>query len=415
MNRCDIVVVGAGAAGLAATRTLVDRGLSVVCLEARDRIGGRAWTDVASFGVPVDRGCAWLHSADINPWRRIAADLGFAVEERNPQWQSRVGRRRLGEGDEDRWDVAIEEGLDAIAAAGAAGRDVPASEVIDGSGPFAPLLRAVVTWVTGVEATEFSTLDYARYVDTGNDWPIVAGYGALVARYGAGLPVRLETPVTAIRWDGPGVAVDTSAGSLAASAAIVAVPPSVLAAGAMRFTPALPVAKEEAIEHIPLGVNDKVFLGVEGDPFGMPPDSHATAAADSGRTITFQFRPFGRGIVIGYVGGGLARELELAGAAAMTDFALAELVGMFGADARCAVRKTSCTGWLNDPWSRGAYSAARPGHAHRRADLAAPVADRLFFAGEACSIEACATCHGAYLSGVAAAEAAAKAVRGPSR
>jgi len=409
MNRCDIVVVGAGAAGLAATRTLTDRGLPAICLEARDRVGGRAWTDAETFGVPVDRGCAWLHSADINPWRAIAAGLGFTVRERQPQWQVRVGKRwRDKDGAE--WDAAVETGLAAIEAAGAAGRDVPASSVIDGDGPYAPLLGAIITWISGVEATAWSTLDSARYVDTGKDWPIVEGYGALVARFGAGLPVRLRTPATAIRWDGPGVTVETPAGTIAAKAAIVTVPPSVLAAGAIRFHPALPVAKQEAIANIPLGVNDKVMFAVEGDPFGMPVDSHATASAETVRTISFQFRPFGRDVVIGYLGGTLARDLEQAGSAAMADFAAGELVAMFGADIRGKLGKASCTNWFMDPWSRGGYSATRPGHAHRRADLAAPLADRLFFAGEACSVEACATCHGAYLTGVAAAEAAAKVV-----
>jgi len=412
MNRCDIAVVGAGAAGLAATRTLVERGISVVCLEARNRIGGRAWTDTESFGVPVDRGCAWLHAAEINPWRRLAANLGCTVVERNPEWHSRVGNR-WSDRDGAAWDAAIGSRLDAIYDAGAAGRDVPASEVIDNTGPYAGLTAAVVTWISGVEPSAWSTVDYARYVETGNNWPIVEGYGALVARYGTSLPVRLETPVTAIRWDGSGVELETSAGTLAAHAVIVTVPPSVLAAEGIRFTPSLPAEKLEAIHHIPLGVNDKVLLGVGCETFGMPEDSHAVAA-DRLRTTSFQFRPFGRDIVIAYLGGTLARELEQAGTAAMADFVISDLASMVGNDARRAVGKTSCTSWLVDPWSRGAYSATHPGHAHRRSDLAAPVGDRLFFAGEACSIEACATCHGAYLTGVAAAEAAANTVTGRS-
>lgn len=100
MNSRDIAVIGAGAAGLAATRTLIGRGLSAMRIEARNRIGGRAWTDSETFGVPFDRGCAWLHSGDINPWRPIAADLGFTVIEQKQMRQSRVGDRRLGEGED---------------------------------------------------------------------------------------------------------------------------------------------------------------------------------------------------------------------------------------------------------------------------------------------------------------------------
>ena len=103
MHDCDIIVIGAGAAGLAATRTLVERGLSVICLEARERIGGRAWTDTDTFGVPFDRGCAWLHSGDINPWRPIAADFGFTVIEQKQVWQGRLGDHWLDESEHADW------------------------------------------------------------------------------------------------------------------------------------------------------------------------------------------------------------------------------------------------------------------------------------------------------------------------
>src|SRR5262245_14914806 len=95
MRTHDVIVIGAGAAGLAAGRTLIDRGCKAIILEARDRVGGRAWTESASFGVPIDRGCGWLHSADENPWRAIARNLGIAVLEENPVWQGRIGDRWL--------------------------------------------------------------------------------------------------------------------------------------------------------------------------------------------------------------------------------------------------------------------------------------------------------------------------------
>jgi monoamine oxidase len=115
--------------------------------------------------------------------------------------------------------------------------------------------------------------------------------------------------------------------------------------------------------------------------------------------------------VIGFLGGPCARDLLAEGAGAMTAFAIDELTHMFGADVRRHIVKSAETAWAGDPFIRGGYSAARPGHAHRRADLAAPVGDRLFFAGEACSADSFATCHGAYLTGVAAAQAVADALQ----
>ena len=410
MHTHDVIVIGAGAAGLAAARTLIDLGHKAIIIEARDRIGGRAWTESASFGFPIDRGCGWLHAADENPWREIARNLGIAVLEENPVWQSRIGDRRMGEDGNAQWDNAITGWFDDIDAAGAAGRDVPASSVI-GDGPFRRLFDAIVTWACGVEVHELSTLDYSRYRDTGNDWPVPAGYGALVARYGTGLPVRLNTPATLVRWGGRDIAVETPAGTLSAGAVIVTLPPSVMHAGGLRFDPLLPPAKQEAMAAIKVGTANKVFIAVDGDPFGMPDTSYGTSSADRRRIASLSFRQFGRNMVGGYLGGDLAEELELAGEAAMIEFVIGELASMFGASIRTHLGKAIGTRWFADPWSRGAYSAARPGQAGARGVLAEPIDGRLFFAGEACSIDAFGTCHGAYRTGVSAAMAAVKMFR----
>lgn len=409
MTDYDVVVVGAGAAGLAATRTLVERGLNAIALEARDRIGGRAWTDTETFGVPFDRGCAWLHSGDINPWRDIARRLGFTVVEEKQIWRSRVGKRRLTWDEEADWDRAIGDRFAAIAGAGA-GSDVAASVAAPAEGRWGPLIDAVITWYSSVDAAQLSTRDFFNIRDTDTDWPIVEGYGALVARYGEGLPASLSTPVTSIAWGERAVTVTSTAGSLRARAAIVAVPTSVLAAGSIRFDPPLPLAKQESIHNIPLGVAEKVVLELRNGALDVEPGSFGVPRADTSRTIAFQFHPFERPIVIGFLGGTCGRDLRAAGEAEMTAFAVDELVELFGADIRARIGRTAVTAWATDPYIGGGYSAARPGHAHRRADLAAPVADRLFFAGEACSIDEFSTCHGAYRTGVAAAEAAAAAL-----
>ncbi|MGH6930496.1 MAG: flavin monoamine oxidase family protein [Dongiaceae bacterium] len=411
MSEYDAVVVGAGAAGLAATRTLVERGFKVIALEARGRIGGRAWTDTETFGVPFDRGCAWLHSGDINPWCDIARQLGFTVVEKKQVWRSRVGRRRLSAEEEADWDRAIAARFAAIAARGADGTDVPASLVAPPGGPWDPLIDAVISWYTSVDADQLSTRDFHNILDTDTDWPIVEGYGALVARYGQDLPVSLATSVTKIGWGGSSVVVESSRGAARARAAIIAVPTGVLAAGSIRFDPALPPAKAEAIQQIPLGVAEKVVLRVEPHALEVEPGSFGVPRADTPRTIAFQFHPFARPIVVGFLGGACGHDLRTAGEAAMTGFAVDELVAMFGGDLRRHVRRSTATTWTLDPYIGGGYSAARPGHAHRRIDLAAPVDDRLFFAGEACSIDEFATCHGAYRTGVAAAEAAAASLR----
>jgi monoamine oxidase len=267
--------------------------------------------------------------------------------------------------------------------------------------------EAVVSWYTSADSDQVSTLDIFNANDTNVDWPIVEGYGALVARYGEGLPVSLATPATRIAWGGRAVAVETAKGSVQARAAVIAVPTDVLASGGIRFDPPLPIAKQEAIHNIPLGNAEKIIFQVEGDPFGMQPGTFGIARADVSYTAGYQFYPFKRPLVIGFVGGSCARDLAAAGEEAMIDFGIGELVQMLGGDVRRHIVKSAVTRWAGDPFIRGGYSAARPGHAHRRADLAAPLDGKLFFAGEACSIDAYATCHGAYLTGVAAGNAAA--------
>ncbi len=412
MAELDVVVIGAGAAGLAATKTLRDRGFAVQAIEARGRVGGRAHTDRAHYGVPVDLGCAWLHSADINPFRRIAAEVGFTVLEREPRWRGRIGKGDLSPAEQAAVERTIDEGFAAMTAAGQQGCDIAVAEVVQAAAPGRPLFDAIITWVFGTDPARASVLDHARYNDTGHNWPIVQGYGALVEAYGAGLPVKFSTPALAIDWRGPGVRVATSAGAIAARAAIVTLPTGVLAEERVAFRPNLPPAKLAAIEHIPLGIADKVIFRVEGDPFGLPAGSFVNDRHDSPGISSLEIRPFGRDIVICYFGGSFARELEETGS--MIEAAGDALVRAFGSDVQRHLRSPLATSWFGDPCARGSYSAAEPGHAHRRADLAAPLEDRLFFAGEACSPDSFSTCHGAYLSGIAAADAAAGALRQPS-
>src|SRR6185312_6883233 len=143
------------------------------------------------------------------------------------------------------------------------------------------------------DSDQASTRDIFNANDTDIDWPIVEGYGALVAHYGAGLPVSLATPAACIGWGDHAVAVETPRGTVTARAAIIAVPNSVLAGGAIRFDPPLPAAKLEAIHNVPLGNAEKIIFEIEGDPFDMRAGSFGIARADV-RTAAFQFFPFER-------------------------------------------------------------------------------------------------------------------------
>jgi len=404
MTVLDACVVGAGAAGLAAARELARAGLTVRVLEARARVGGRAWTDVETFGVPIDRGCAWLHCADRNPWTAFARAQAYTVVERSPDWQRHIGREPLSPERRARWDAEWQRAEGAIEAAGRAGRDVPASAVLPADLEFRTLFDAIMSWAMGVDTAELSTADYTAYEDTEINWAVREGLGAVVARAARGLDVVLDCPVLAIDWSGPRVRVTTGQGLVECRTVVVTVPTTLLARGTPRFSPALPADYDEAFGGLTLGVANKVFVDVAPGVLPLAGTVHIVASDTTTRTASVTVRPAGHELLLVFFGGAYARELETAGALEST--ARDELVRLFGSDLGRQIRRTTATAWLSDPWARGSYSAARPGFARCRTVLAVPVADRVFFAGEACSANFFSTAHGAYATGLAAADAA---------
>jgi monoamine oxidase len=408
----DVCVIGAGAAGLVAGRELTAAGLTVRVLEARGRVGGRAWTDVDTFGVPIDRGCAWLHCAETNPWTGFARAEGFTVVPRSPDWQRQIGRAPLSPERRARWDADYERAERAIEAAARAGRDVPVSEVLPEHLEFRTLFDAVMSWSMGVDTPDLSTVDFAVYDETDVNWAVREGLGALVARAARGLDVVLDCPVLAVDWSGATVRVSTLRGTIECRAAIVTAPTTLLARESPRFTPALPLDYREAFAGLTLGVADKVFVQVEPGALPAEDSLHVVASDATTRTASITVRPAGHELILVFFGGGYARELELAGA--LEAAAREELVSVFGSALAGKIRRTTATAWLADPWARGSYSAARPGFARCRTTLREPIADRLFFAGEACTPNAFGAIHGAWISAVDAAHRAASALMRPA-
>jgi monoamine oxidase len=168
----------------------------------------------------------------------------------------------------------------------------------------------------------------------------------------------------------------------------------------------LPAWKRDAIAGLPLGMANKVALALGPNAPGVARDGTVHVLASPSEPIHFLLRPFGRDLIVGHVGGGFAAALERAGEAATVDFAIERLCAMYGARFRRNVIAARATAWRSDGWIGGGYSAARPGEADRRGDLAAALGKRVLFAGEATSREFYSTAHGAYISGVAAARQA---------
>jgi len=405
----DVVVVGAGAAGLAATRTLMERGLSVALVEAADRIGGRAHTDHEIFGVPFDVGAHWLHNDTANPFNAYGRDQGFDIYQANDETRVFVGERMADDSEVSAlwrtWDAYY----DAIGEAGDAGLDISAARATrDIRSDWSETVAfGIGPWSMGKELSEFSTVDWWNTPD-GDDWFCRQGFGTLVAHAGAGVPVSLSTPVQRIDWSGPGVTVETSRGSLQAKAVIVTVSTGVLAAGDIAFAPALPAAKQDAIAAIPMGLYNHVALRFSRDVFGLGEDGYLMyQVGEDGRAFGALTNAGGTGIAYCDVGGAFAHELEAQGEAAAIDFVMERLRSMLGSDVDEALIKGSVTAWGQNPLTRGSYASADPGAYRQRPVLREEVGDRIFFAGEACHPTLWATVAGAHISGMVTAEVVA--------
>jgi monoamine oxidase len=409
MTDPDVIVIGAGAAGLAAARRLAAAGVAVHIVEARNRVGGRAWTVRGRSGLPMELGCAWLHSADENELSDLALQSGLTIDKTLPPWRTQINDAGFAPADQADFRAALARLFARLDEAGEAEGDQPADRLLDPGNRWNALLNATSTYMNGVELDQVSVRDFWRYRDTGINWRIAEGYGALMEALASGLNITFECPASLIDHSGLQVRIETPHGDLRAQAVIVTVPTDVLSAGSLRFDPALP-DKIAAAAVLPLGLADKLYLMVDG-PEEFPKDSHLYGALDSVRTCSCHVRPFGRPLIEVYFGGRFARELEGEGEAAFANFAIGQLASLIGEGMRKRLHPVAATAWGRDPYARGSYSHAMPGHADARSVLAAAVDERLFFAGEACMVHDFSTAHGAYRSGVRAADAVIGALR----
>jgi monoamine oxidase len=280
--------------------------------------------------------------------------------------------------------------------------DVAAASLLEPGNRWNGLINSVGTYISGGDLDRLSVKDFDRYEDSGVNYRVFKGYGTLISDHGADVPMMLECPVTAIDHRGRRLRIETNKGAIAADQVIVTVPTAVLAAERILFTPALP-EKIAAARGLPLGLADKLFMSLDGAE-EFEKETRLFGRTDRKGTGGYHLRPFGRPMIEAYFAGGLAAELEGNGEGAFFDFAVSELVGLFGSDFARRLKPIRSHHWAHDPFALGSYSFALPGCADCRQTLAQPVDSRLFFAGEACSEHDFSTAHGGYLTGVAVAD-----------
>jgi monoamine oxidase len=403
----DVVIIGAGAAGLSAAKSLRARGRRVAVIEGSHRIGGRAYSEEIAPGTWFDLGCSYLHQAEHNPFvgiadefnHEIGREYGDIFEMANIRSHAH-GKQLTGE-EPARLEAYLGECHAAVTTAVESGRDVAIAELVDLDNEFASIYMATMAALNALDLDQTSAADYYA-ADEGPDYPLKNGYGNLVAAWGADVEVALNHKVERIDCRGPGVRVDTVHGTLEARTALCTVSTGVLAAQQIDFQPALPDSKLAAIAGLPCGAENKVCLYFERDVFGTEGRGFHFAWGDDSAG-GFEASVMGQNTAVVFTGGRQAAWLEKQGQKAFEEYALSLVASAFGNDVYQAFARSICTAWVTDPWTQGSYSCALPGQAQQRAVLAQPIDGKLFFAGEATTVGDHACCHGAFNSGQRAA------------
>jgi monoamine oxidase len=409
-READIVVIGAGAAGIAAARRIAAANRKVIVVEAAGQIGGRCQTDASSFDVPLDRGARWMHNPDANPMIRLARTAGLEIVTAPAGQKIRIGRRyaRPGETEEFlaglvRTNRAIDDASRRadIACAAALPKDLG-----DWAGTAEFLLGASFS---GKDLKDVSAVDKVRAQDRNAAIACRQGLGTLIVKLGEQLPLVLSTPAQRILWGNRDVVVETPAGKITARAAIITVSSNVLTSGTIKFAPDIPKRALDAAAKLSLGSYDRIALQLPGNPLGLSRDDVIIEQSNSTRTALLYGNIGGSSLCTIDVGGSFGRDLSAQGEEAMGAFAVEWLSKLYGSEIGAAVKKTTATRWNAQPFILGAMSAAAPGAQASRRILTEPIGC-LYLAGEATHETLWGTVDGAWESGERAADAALRRI-----
>jgi monoamine oxidase len=410
-READIVVIGAGVAGIAAARRIIAANRKVVVVEAAGQIGGRCLTDGATFDVPFDRGARWMHNAETNPMVRLARNAGLDVFPVPASQKIRIGRRNARAGETEEFLAALVRANRAIDEAARGKLDTSCAAALPKDlGDWAGTAEFVFgASFAGKDLRELSAIDKIRAQDRNAAIACRQGLGTLIARLADTVPVALSTPASRIVWSNRDVSVETQAGKIAARAAIVTVSTNVLTAGAIKFAPDPPKRVLDAAAKLSLGSYDRIALQLPGNPLGLSRDEIVIEQSNSTRTGLLFANIGGSSLCTIDVGGSFGRDLSDQGERAMVAFAVEWLTKLFGSEAAAAVKKTSATRWNAAPHVLGAMSAASPGGQPSRRTLAEPFGC-VYPAGEATHETLWGTVDGAWETGERAAEAALRRI-----
>lgn len=416
----EILIIGAGVAGLAAAQTLVQADTAVRVLEGRDRLGGRLWTSRAWADAPLDMGASWIHGVRGNPITAVAAEAGLPTiptdtdksiaYHTDGQPLTRQQERELAELQETMAEI--------LAEAQDEDPDYPVQAIIDWAVEEYDLSAEERRWVDfsvnslleheyAGSSAELSTHWFDDGDEFGGDDVLFPqGYDQIAAFLARGVPVDLGQVVREIGWEEGGVVVTCDTAVYRADAALITLPLGVLQAGSVRFTPTLPPAKQEAINGLGMGLLNKCYFRFPTRfwPGGYDWLQYIPPRKGEWAEWVSLADALGEPILLGFNAADFGREIEGWTDAQIIESGMDTLRHIFGANIPDPTAY-QITRWASDPFAGGSYSFnAYGGTPALRDVLAEPVRQTLFWAGEATNRVYPGTVHGAYLSGVRAAE-----------
>ena len=409
----EVIIVGAGIAGIAASKILTKKDIPHIILEASNRVGGRAKKAPDHFGSWFDIGCSYLHEGEINPFVEISESKNTPVRKDVGDMFSLEKTKFLFNGNplsEGMRESILESDQilkSKFSEAQKKNTDNALSAYLKMDNPYYPIFSSLLTGLNGVEPSLVSLKDFTS-VKEGPDFVIESGMANLIEKWGSDLNVKFNSPVSQVSWSGNQVSVETKDSSFNSKKLLLTVSNGILDTKKIKFLPKLPEYKITAIRNLPMGTLNKVGLCFWDGTFQKSHEGWYVACSGNSEkeissVISFEIRTQPKNHMIIFFGGKEGKELELYPEKIFKKIKFM-LSQTFGHDLPKSITKLITSSWALDDYTLGSYSYALPGKHNHRDLLRKSLEDTLFFAGEATEKDHYGTCHGAYFSGVRAAK-----------
>jgi monoamine oxidase len=412
-----VIIVGAGIAGIAAARVLKEAGHEVVIIEARDRIGGRIWTDY-SLGTPIDMGASWIHHSKTNPLTEIVAQhrLGVKTTDYANYYLFDADGRPLPETDRESHFATAEKVLkkaNKVWSKADIGMNMrqAVDEIVQAEKLEDPIRQALEWRISMLELYKGAELNLvaaagetegAMAFNT-DDLLVTAGFGKIIEKLAAGLDIRMNQKVLIVRQNDERATVTTAGEDFEGDFALITLPLGVLKAGDVRFDPVFSTSKKNAIKKLGVGNINKLAMRFEKTFWPSDRDFIGYMSRRKGEFPLFLdwAHASGKPYLVSILGNEFSKSIEKQEDIEVTVMVHQVLYKLFE-DAGMPI-SMRFSRWSSEKFSKGAFSYLPAGVEIVNRDYLALPEKRIFFAGEATIRDGAGTAHGAYNSGLRAA------------